>query len=204
MPTYDLVTDPQVWSLMEDMKRRYHGELVDLEVTVGLQWALPDLKKNGKPSDKPALTLRGWPCYALAQVTSYENRVRGLPDAFIKIDRREWGGLAEEEQAALLDHELEHFVLARDKDGHPTADKHGRPRLKIRPHDYELKGFYSVIRRHGAGALERTSFRNVVNEHGQLLLDFEDGRGGEVTLTVGGRTVTLTEEPSSPLRLAGV
>ena len=59
-----------------------------------------------------------------------------------------------DKQRALLDHEVAHLELVRDDAGKVKTDDAGRPRLRIRPHDYQTGGFWDVIERHKEAACE--------------------------------------------------
>ena len=146
MPIYDNGRDEQR-DCVQRMIDKYHGDLRDAQVKVDVLRAWAKLDKNGDPVG-PALTLHGYPCLAIVRVIPYKQRVKGSGDAEIVIDDERWDELSSEEQEALIDHELEHLVL-RHKE-----DDLGRPKLKLRHHDYRLEGFDAIIRRHGQAALE--------------------------------------------------
>ena len=55
------------------------------------------------------------------------------------------------------------------------TDDAGRPRLKIRLHDWQLGGFAAVAERHGEHAPEVVEARKLAERFGQLLFDFAEG-----------------------------
>ena len=160
--------DHDVHGVLAEARRRWHADLDRYEVTVDVLFAWAG--KNGGA----ALKLHGWPCEATIKPTAYRDRVRGAGDVLLTLDAAVWEAKTPDERLALIDHELEHLVIQRDKDEAVKSDDHGRPKIKTRPHDYELGGFASVARRHGHHAPEVQSFRAVYDEHRQLLLPWGD------------------------------
>ena len=160
--------DDDVFGLLATARQKWHGELDDAEVTIDVLFAW------NRENEVHALKLHGWPCKATVKVVSYKERVRGSADALLTVSGPVWRGLSEDERLGLLDHELEHLVIARGRDNQAKRDDAGRPRLKCRPHDYELGGFVSVAKRHGPHAPEVQSFRDVYAAHRQTLLPWGD------------------------------
>lgn len=167
---------PDIRSRIADVMALYHGELVDAEVTVGLLVAEPN------DDGESELKLHGYPCAAIVKINGYAQRVQGLEDACITVDALTWRGLAEDERIALIDHELHHLEVAKDKKGNIKSDKNGRPRLKMRLHDWELGGFAAISGRHGKAALEVQAFHAVSRAYHQQLFrwssDLAGGEGG--------------------------
>jgi hypothetical protein len=106
-------------------------------------------------SDAPALTSAGWPAQALIKIVSLKDRVAGMDDAVMYIDAENWDKLNKMQQEALVDHELLHLDVRRDKEGVIRYDDCGRPKLKMRPHDWQFGGFNTIARRHGVASQER-------------------------------------------------
>jgi Putative phage metallopeptidase len=52
------------------------------------------------------------------------------------------------ELLALMDHELTHVKLVIDEQGALVRDDVNRPKLKLRKHDWQNGGFYSVAKKH--------------------------------------------------------
>ena len=87
--------------------------------------------------------------------------------AEILVDKCQWEDTDELGQVALLDHELNHLVLVKTKQGLTATDDAGRPKLRMRPDDWTLTGFLAVVRRHGTNAVEVDALTRVsqaVNE----------------------------------------
>ena len=183
MPTtYQLADDP-VTAIVCAVMRQYHRDLVEvgLTCTVMMAWAAKD--DHGEPL-APALKHHGWPVAAYIKINSLKDRVEGKSDCTIFLDADRWEELSEESQRALIGHELYHLVVRRDDEGNVMSDDVGRPKLKMRPHDYELTGFAEIARRYGNDALEVQQFRAVVGKHGQLLMWADDmaGKGASEAL----------------------
>jgi hypothetical protein len=167
MPSYSR-GKPEIRARVSEVMGRYHGALVEAEVTVGVLMCHPG------EGEEHALKLHGYPCAATVKVTPLKQRVMGIEDAIITIDAVTWEGLTEEERVAVIDHELQHLDVAVDKDGEVRADDQGRPRLKMRLHDWELGGFASIAGRHKADALEVQAFRAVSQAYHQQLFRWSD------------------------------
>jgi hypothetical protein len=137
-------------------------------------------------------------------VTPYRQRVAGLPDCKVTIDGRYWRErLDDKSRLALADHELTHFELAKDGSGFVKSDKAGRPRVKMRAHDWELGGFNVVLQRHGLKSLDALTVLEAAREFREFrqLFLFEDTDGpATVTIALPGReTVTVGVEQLSLL-----
>lgn len=170
--------DTEVRDLIAEAIRRYHPDLESHEVNVAAMFAV-----NDEDSEKPAVKLHGYPCLAVVKINSYALRAKGLADAEITIDRRRWDDLSPEERLALIDHELTHLTVAKDKHGHAKADNAGRPKLKMRLHDVQYGGFMGIAERHGEASQEAQQARALQTEHGQLLFSWAEGPPPRVKFT---------------------
>lgn len=198
MPVTEKVRDPDAIATMEDALSGFHGDLQEVAVTVGMEWVTRG--ENDDP-DSPVLKLHGDPALMVIRITPLRYRMQGAPDAIISIDKEAYGTLGEDAKLAAFDHELTHLLLSRDDQDHPQTDDAFRPKLKMRPHDWVLGGFTSVVKRHGMAAIECQMFRSIAKDHGQLLFDFpDDGTNPEVTLQFAdGRPVVM---PAGEVALA--
>lgn len=150
---------------LSDAKTRYHDQRLD-GVRVGMLMAYaPEDKDTGDPKG-PALKRHGVPCLALVRIVPTKDRVAGMPDAMIYVDGDAWRGLTHSERLALLDHELEHIDFPTNR----GEDCHGRPKLKIKPHDHEFGWFDAVAERHGSSSQEVRQATRFVNIFGQIYL----------------------------------
>lgn len=76
-------------------------------------------------------------------------------DAQIELDGPVWKTLSQPCKKALLDHELTHLVVKRDRKTEKIKlDDLNRPVLATRPDDWSSTGFLDVVARHGQASLE--------------------------------------------------
>jgi hypothetical protein len=166
MKTYDKAP-PDVHTRVKDLIAKYHPELTELAVTVDLLMVSTDSETA------PALTHGGYPAQAVVRRTNSKERVHGRADAEIVIDRDNYNGLSDAECDALLDHELYHLMPIIDKKtGAWKRDEHGRPKIKMRKHDFEVGWFHTIARRHGEASAEIKQSRMLLAETGQLYFGF--------------------------------
>ncbi len=138
-----------------------HPHLKTAEVTVFYRFAYAKRDENGMATG-PALKLHGYPCAATVKINSYANRQEGLADATVTIDGDEWPHTAQERRRAILDHELTHLEVVWEDEGKvPKTDDAGRPKLRMKLHDLVVGGFESVIKEHGAAAVEAQHIKDV-------------------------------------------
>lgn len=153
---------------------QYHPELHKESVTIDVSIA----RRMNKDEDwEHALKTHGYPIDAKMQITSLQDRTRGIPDAKLTIDAYEWDRMSDKRKVALIDHELEHLDLVpikpSKKNGFATGmrrDDLGRPKLRCRPHDWELTGFKDVAERHKGHSHEAAQFADFHAQFAQLNL----------------------------------
>jgi hypothetical protein len=134
----------------------YYPELEEAGVKVAILFA--------DNPDGPAIKVGGYPALACVRVTPLRDRMFVEHDALIQIDTSAWGELTPQSQEAVLLHELLHLELAKptdaDLDNDPDqpkwkTDDLGRPKLKIRPGDWNGgDGFRQVVEIYGQAAVE--------------------------------------------------
>lgn len=174
MPTYTKASE-DVCRVMRDMRSKYHPDLIEAEVTIEILMAQPTKNDAGEITS-PAIRLHGYPCQATIRKTSLRDRVAGLADAVMVIDEENWEELSDAQKAALIDHELYHLQVKRDEEsGDILADDHGRPKLMLRLHDWEVGGFETIARRHADASPEKRQVAALVDEFGQTLFDWMAG-----------------------------
>lgn len=154
MKTY-LIQQPgtEIHALAIDVMQRFHKSLADIPVSLTLI-VVEDVDSEGARTGKPALKLHGVAAAAIVKINSLKDRVEGKSDATIFLDGEYWSQASEAEKVAILDHELHHLVEQRDKDGNLIADDAGRPKLKMRPHNFQVGWFHAIAERHGPHAVE--------------------------------------------------
>lgn len=170
MPTYTRA-DSEVYDLIKDLYDECYPDLAEAKVTINALMARPTYNDNGEPKG-PAIRHEGYPAQATIKVTSLKDRVAGLADAILTIDADNWDNLDEAERLALIDHELYHLELERDKHGHLVSDDHGRPKLKCRLHDWQIGGFAAIRRRRGEASPEHRHIVALADQYGQLLFEW--------------------------------
>ena len=162
---------------------------------IGLVMAHPDPE-----SDKPAMLAKGIRILAKIKANSEADRVAGAPDATITLDAAHWKEMAEDEvdgyrQAfALLDHELYHLEVRREKDSKRIlTDDAGRPKFRMRPHDWEITGFRAVAERNKQHAAEVIVARRFRDEYGNLLFSFGEEFAVQRDLEFAKEVLGMTE-----------
>lgn len=155
---------PAIHALVADLAARHHQELVDAGVTYLI------LLARANDESKPALKHHGYPACAVVNVVNLKDRVAGLPDARILLDGDHWNGWHESKQRAILDHELEHLEVKRDDQGRVDRDDVGRPKLKLRPHDFEVGVFNDIMDRHREFAVETQAAATLSRKLAELQL----------------------------------
>lgn len=146
-----------------------HPDLQQAEVTYDLMYVSRDDDDDGT---KPVLSLHGVPCLAIARIVPLKERAKGCADAEILIDMARFKDSSAEQKDALLDHELQHFDVQRDADGCVKRDDQQRPKLKMRPHDYDFGWFTIIARRHGIASIEQQQARLIFDQDGHSLFPF--------------------------------
>lgn len=165
--TYD-IAPPEVFDRLKRLLAKYHSELVEVTIRIDLLMASTDSE------DAHAVTHGGYPAYAVVRITNAKERAKDCGDAEIVIDRDEYESMSDAQRDALLDHELYHLQVVRNKLGNPKLDDHGRPKLKLRKHDYQVGHFIEIARRHGRASVEVQQATAFIREHGQLFFGFGD------------------------------
>lgn len=128
-----------------------NGERYELRITTLLAFA--PRNKWGEPTGLAAIVVRGRPAYASIRITKLAERVAGLGDAVMTIDGDQIKEMDPATLDAIIDHELTHLATVDGREG-PEFDDHGRLKLRIRPHDFEVGWFDEVAERHGVKSIE--------------------------------------------------
>lgn len=145
------------------IRDRYHKPLKEAGVTIDLLLAHASRDQNDDPVGA-AVKHGGYPAAAVIKIVSLKDRVAGLGDAQMIVDGDKWDEWTDAELDALLDHELTHLEIVVDKDGAIVQDDAGRPKLKIRLHDFQIGGFHSIAKKHKEDAFEVQSVATVGKE----------------------------------------
>lgn len=163
-----------VVNLVQHVLGDLRGDLARAEVSVGV------LMCSGT-TDHP-VKHNGYPAIATITVNPLKDRVQGMPDATIVLDQAWWYSNHGSEEAsikqAVIDHELMHLELVNDPElGGPTRDDAGRPKLKIRKHDWQIGGFTELVARWGNASQESIQVDAIAKTLKQAVLPFV--RAGE-------------------------
>lgn len=142
-----------------------HAPLLDANVTIEIIMAHGARDDDGDLCGD-AITHHGRKALGLCKIVKELDRVKGMADAEILLDGDYWPTIDEDNQRALLDHELHHISL-KLKDGQHQFDCAGRPKLKLRKHTIEVGWFSVIAERHGAASLERIQAKEIMDEAGQ-------------------------------------
>lgn len=175
------MADDGVKALVADVMHKWHADLTDAQVRIGVIMA-------HDPSGKAAVTHGGYRALATIRIVPLKDRVSKGYDAELLIDADDWKSSAEPHKLALLDHELMHLEVKRAKVkdkkkddldeiddelgkletvetvpvGEIIRDDIGRPVLKLRKGDWNGgDGFEEVAARHGQFSIEVLNHRSV-------------------------------------------
>lgn len=219
MATYEKAKT-EVLERVSRMMEKYHGELVSAEVCLDVLMAHQSLDDDGNPKGGEPVTLNGYPCQATIKIINAKDRVAGRADAEMVIDAKNWEDLSDEERDALVDHELTHLELKKDKEtDKPKYDDSGRPSLKMKKHDHQFGWFDDVVRRHKEASAEAKQATDFVLTARQMWLPYLDAddplrvmterRGSEpesdtVSAVAGEDQDEFTERVGDALESAGV
>ena len=154
---------PEIRARLMSLAQSYHRELIEAEVTFSVLMAAAQRDEHTGEPKGPALTKAGgWPALAKVRIVSLRDRVAGIADVQILLDGDQWEEHSPERMDAILDHELEHIEVQRDDEGQIKADDCGRPKLRLKLHDWELGGFDAIVERHQEIAVELEAARRLM------------------------------------------
>lgn len=95
------------------------------------------------------------------KVSDLERDLHGY-DLIILLNRPAWDSLQPEQRTALVDHELCHFEVAKDKEGEERVDDRGRAVYRLRKHD--IGEFREVVSRNGMWKADIEQFVRSIKE----------------------------------------
>ncbi|MTV47743.1 hypothetical protein GJ688_01940 [Heliobacillus mobilis] len=141
---------PEVQDIARDLIEKHHGRLVEAKIKYLFRFGNWEVKGNT--------------IYGRAQKNSTKDKYLTGFDFVILINGGVWVHLTEEQQEALVDHELCHCTRSEDSFGNPIWG--------IRDHDFT--GFAAEVRRHGLWSTDLQLLKKAADEHHQLTLDFDE------------------------------
>ena len=184
MPNTYEKADDHTTALVASAINRWHQVLYQTGVTVAALF-IDDIDEESGESHR-TLKHGGYFAAATIAITPLKQRALGIADSLMVLDAYTWHELDEDEQRALVDHELMHLsVRGIDKglvglnskgqcDRSAKLDDQRRPVLKLRKHDWQLGGFAVVAKRHRLAAIEVQAVRAQLDSTtGQYAWDFD-------------------------------
>jgi hypothetical protein len=143
-----------------------HKPVINAGVTIDFVFAYPDLDESTGEPIGDAIKHHGIKALGLCRIIPLKDRAMGRADTEITLDAAWWDEASDDEQRALLDHELHHIAVKIDKRG-LVRDDLGRPVIQLRKHDVEIGWFKAVGARHGKFSMERIQAAQIMCDHGQ-------------------------------------
>ena len=156
--------NPESMQIINRLIKNKFSDLREANVEVGCLFAYAS-----ENSTAPPLSMNGWPAVAKVRVCSQKDRVAGMPDAQIMVDGEQWKNLRDRQKEALMAHELEHLEVQRGEGGTIKEDDCGRPKLKLKLHDFQIGVFKKNIEEYGEDSLDHAQLSPVA-EYIQKLL----------------------------------
>lgn len=164
MPTFkrcDESVSEMAQNLISSFKT--HKHLLDYEVKIDFVFAYGDRDEVTTEKKNDALTKNGVKALGICRKLPLKDRAMGRADAEISIDGDWWETATDDDRRALLDHELHHIAVKSS-----DRDDLGRPKLGMRPHDFEFGWFKVIAQRHGMASQEQKQARRMMDEGGQF------------------------------------
>jgi hypothetical protein len=158
---------PETHELCKQLIELYHPDMDSAAAKVDIVMAFRD-----PDGDAPAMEKDGHRILGLASTIKLKDRVKGMGDCEIMLDGDAWENLTDKHKAALMDHELEHLEVKRDKIGDFVMDDLIRPVIKLRNHDRQFGWFDNIARRHRSDSMEVQQMQKLFLEVGQTYLPF--------------------------------
>lgn len=156
--------------LVSEVLLQHRPDLAEVDLRLDVLMASPKEGQEG-----PALKLRGRACVATVRILPVADRVAGAADARITLCSESWDERDDRRRRAVIYHELLHLELSRDGEGAVKIDDAGRPKLRMRQHDFEVGWFAEAVSLFGQDAEEAIQWREVRRKMEQLLLPFMSG-----------------------------
>lgn len=154
MSWYSIANEEVNLTIQEVMKKN-HGDLHAEGVTITALIA--------RSEEGPALKVGGREALGCIRVTKLTERTLGLGDALMILDGESMVAWSSKRLQAVIDHELRHLMLAKNKKtGQIQRDDEGRPKLRIRPHDFEFGWFARTAELYGEESYEVSQAREIV------------------------------------------
>ena len=149
------IANEEVNLTIQKVMQENHGDLHAAGVTITALIA--------RSEEGPALKVGGKEALGCIRVTKLTERTLGLGDALMILDGESMIAWSSKRLQAVIDHELRHLMLAKNKrTGEIQLDDEGRPKLRIRPHDFEFGWFARTAELYGEESYEVSQAREIV------------------------------------------
>jgi hypothetical protein len=159
MATFYEPADAETYALLGEIIAEHRTDLLAVGAKITLLFATSDTP------GRPAMRHHGFAVAGCARVNPYVDRVEGKGDATITLDGDSWKSRSAARRRALLHHELCHLGTSPGK-----LDALGRPKLHLKPGDWENDGFDEVVRLYGDDAPEKRWLNSVEERLAQMEL----------------------------------
>ena len=154
MSWYSIANEEVNLTIQKVMKEN-HGDLHNAGVTITALIA--------RSEEGPAIKVRGSEAAGCIRITKLAERTLGLGDALMTLDGERMDAWTSKRLQAVIDHELRHLMLAKHKKtGQIQLDDEGRPKLRLRPHDFEFGWFARTAELYGEESYEVSQAREIV------------------------------------------
>lgn len=149
------IANEEINLTIQKVMKENHGDLHAEGVTITAMIA--------RSEEGPAIKVRGCEAAGCIRVTKLMERTLGLGDAVMILDGERLDAWSSKRLQAVIDHELRHLMLAKiKKTGQIQRDDEGRPKLRLRPHDYEFGWFARTAELYGEESYEVSQAREIV------------------------------------------
>ncbi|MEA3265430.1 MAG: putative metallopeptidase [Candidatus Fermentibacteria bacterium] len=176
------IADGKLHDIVYGVMSKYHPDLksAGIKVTVFL---VKFISRSGEILDnEPVLKSNGHGASATIRRASKSELQLGSGDVIIEIDSFVWREhLREKSRVALIDHELCHIGLRRNKNGKIRMNPNGRPAIELIHHDIEIGLFYDVVKRHGKDSIEIMLSNSMFVGIHKAMGIFEDNKNNNFT-----------------------
>lgn len=149
------IANEEINLTIQKVMKENHGDLHAEGVTITAIIA--------RSEEGPAIKVRGCEAAGCIRITKLMERTLGLGDAVMILDGERLDAWSSKRLQAVIDHELRHLMLKPcKKTGGFQRDDEGRPKLRIRPHDFEFGWFARTAELYGEESYEVSQAREIV------------------------------------------
>lgn len=167
MPTYE---DPseKMEKAFEEVRAlpRHTPRLDDVNIVVFAAYATRN--KDDEPRGE-ALSRKRKPLLGKIRISSLEDRAENAADVRLLLHGDRWGQLTSAMQRSVIDECLT-LIEVLVEDGKTKRDDLGRPKLREREYDYDIRGFIDVDAQWGRSSIGVHNMRVLFDQHGQTYL----------------------------------